>query len=362
MQRSLRRLSALNMIDRAINSSLDLRVTLNVFLSQVTTQLQVDAVDILLLNVHTNQLEYTAGKGFRGKAIESLQLNLGDEYAGQVALNRQPISIPDLAADAGSFAKFGLIRDEDFASYFCMPLLAKGHLKGVLEVFHRAPMNPDQEWMSFLESLAEQATIAIDNAQLFDDMQRSNVDLALAYEATIEGWSHALDLRDKETEGHTQRAVELTLQLAQLLGVKEENLLHIRRGALLHDIGKMGVSDAVLLKPGPLSEEERAHMRKHPQYALELLSPIGYLRPAIDIPYAHHEKWDGTGYPRGLKGEEIPFAARIFAVVDVWDALISDRPYRKAWSKNEALKYIREQSGAHFDPQVVNAFLTLIAQ
>jgi putative nucleotidyltransferase with HDIG domain len=236
-------------------------------------------------------------------------------------------------------------------------LIAKGQVKGVLEIFHRAPLHPDEEWLEFLETLAGQAAVTIDNAELFTDLQRSNMELALAYDATIEGWSRALDLRDKETEGHTQRVTEMAERLARALGMSEEELVHMRRGALLHDIGKMGISDTILLKPGSLTDEEWETMRQHPEYAYNLLSPISYLRPALDIPYCHHEKWDGTGYPRGLKGEEIPLAARIFAVVDVWDALRSDRPYRKAWSEEKARAYIREQAGKYFDPRVVEVFL-----
>jgi len=169
----------------------------------------------------------------------------------------------------------------------------------------------------------------------------------------------ALELRDNETAGHTQRVTDLTVRLARAMGMNHEEVAHIRRGALLHDIGKMGIPDAILGKPGPLSDDEWDIMRRHPVYAYELLSRILHLRPALDIPYCHHEKWDGTGYPRGLKGEQIPLAAQIFAVVDVWDALRSDRSYRPAWTEERAREYIREQSGKHFDPTVVDAFFTL---
>jgi putative nucleotidyltransferase with HDIG domain len=185
------------------------------------------------------------------------------------------------------------------------------------------------------------------------------LELIIAYDATIEGWARAMDLRDKETENHTRRVTEMTLSLAKALGIKDNETLHIRRGALLHDIGKMGVPDNILLKEGKLTEEEWILMRRHPQFAYEMLQPIKYLRQSLDIPYCHHEKWDGTGYPRGLKREQIPLAARIFAVVDVWDALTSDRPYRKGWSKQKALNHIREQSGKQFDPKVVDAFLEI---
>ena len=190
----------------------------------------------------------------------------------------------------------------------------------------------------------------------------ANNQLLFAYEATIEGWSHAMDLRDKETEGHSRRVTELTLQLAKEFGMSDDELLHIRRGALLHDMGKLGIPDSILHKPSTLSDEEWAVMRKHPQFAYDMLYSIEYLRPALDIPYCHHEKWDGSGYPRGLKNDEIPLSARLFAIVDVWDALTSNRPYRSAWTQEEALSYIQEQSGKHFDPQVVDMFLKMIKQ
>ncbi len=185
-------------------------------------------------------------------------------------------------------------------------------------------------------------------------------DLEEAYDATLKGWTLALDLRDKETEGHSQRVVALTVQLARQFEVEVEALKHIRRGALLHDIGKIGIPDSILQKPGPLTDEEWAVMRQHPIFARDMLESIAYLRPVLDIPFSHHEKWDGTGYPLGLKADEIPFAARLFSVVDVWDALTSDRPYRPAWKKEKVIAHLREQSGKHFDPHAVEAFLTLI--
>lgn len=183
-----------------------------------------------------------------------------------------------------------------------------------------------------------------------------------AYEATIEGWSRAMDLRDRETEGHSQRVTELTLRLAKAFGMDDARLVDIRHGALLHDMGKIGIPDSILHKPAALNEEEWKIMRQHPQFAYEMLYSVEYLRGALDIPLCHHEKWDGSGYPRGLKGEEIPLAARIFAVADVWDALTSDRPYRAAWKKEEALDFIRAQSGQHFDPQVVDLFFKVIKE
>lgn len=191
-------------------------------------------------------------------------------------------------------------------------------------------------------------------------LQEAHSQLLGAYEATIEGWSRAMDLRDRETEGHSQRVTEVTLRLAMASGMDTQELVHVRRGALLHDMGKLGVPDSILHKPDTFTDEEWAIMRKHPQLAYDMLSPVEYLRPALDIPYCHHEKWDGSGYPRGLKGEEIPLAARLFTVIDVWDALTSDRPYRRAWTNENALAYIKEQSGKHFDPESVNLFFKVI--
>ncbi len=356
--RQLERLAALRSIEMAISSSLDLRVTLSVILDQVTAQLQVDAADVLLLDQASQTLEYAASRGFRSTAITQSRLRLGEGYAGRAALHRRLVTISNLdESDADLRAR--MLQEEDFVSYYVAPLIAKGQVKGVLEILHRAPLNPDQGWLEFLHALVGQAAIAIDNATLFDDLQRSNTELLLAYNATIEGWSHALDLRDNETEGHTLRVTEMTMRLARAMGYGESQLVHLRRGALLHDIGKMGIPDRVLLKPGPLTDDEWELMRRHPVYAFKWLSPIVFLQPALDIPYCHHERWNGRGYPRGLRAEEIPMPARIFAVVDVWDALTSDRPYRRAWPVERVRKYLDRHSSLQFDPRIVEAFLDL---
>ena len=240
-----------------------------------------------------------------------------------------------------------------------VPMLAEGKVIGVMVVQSYTINRFSPADAELLGIAGNAAAVAIENTQLFEDLKRSNAELALAYDATIEGWSRALDLRDRETEGHTRRVTAMTVRLARVMGMSDEELVHIRRGALLHDIGKMGVPDTILLKAGPLTGDEWAIMQKHPEYAYEMLSPIAYLDLALSIPYCHHEKWDGTGYPRGLKEEQIPLAARIFAVADVWDALRSNRPYRKQLPREQVIEHIRQEAGTHFDPKVADAFLKM---
>ena len=359
IQRQLEHLTALSGIDRVISANFDLKLSLSEILNHVTKELGVDAADILILNSGLHMLEFAAERGFRSKAIRKRQVHLGEGYAGRAAREHQLVQIPNIQDEPDSLFLTTLLAGEDFVCYYGVPLIIKGQVKGVLEVFHRAALKPDSEWFDFLNTLAGQAAIAVEIATLFESLQHSNSELFMAYDATIQGWSQALDLRDKETEGHSQRVTNLTVELARVFGVSEADLVQVRWGALLHDIGKMGVPDGILLKPGPLTDEEWVLMKNHPTLAYEMLSPIGYLRLALDIPYCHHEKWDGSGYPRGLKGAQIPLVARIFAVVDVWDALRSDRPYRPAWADERIREHIRSSSGTHFDPQVVDAFIRL---
>ncbi len=362
LQLQLRRLSALQNINIAIAATIDLQIPLLLLLEQVVNELKVDAADVLLLNPSSQCLEYVAARGFRTDALKYTRLPLGHGLAGKAAVEKNTIYIKDLAQISTTLSQSPLIIQEKFVSYFGAPLIAKGQMKGVLEVFHRSSLKPNKEWLDFLNTLTSETAIAVDNAQLFKDLEQSNINLSEAYETTLEGWASTLELRDRETEGHSKRVTDLTLKLAQKLGVKEKDLIHIHRGTLLHDIGKMGIPDKILFKEGPLSKEEWKIMHQHPIFAFQMLSNIPFLKPAMDIPYCHHEKWDGTGYPRGLKGKAIPIAARIFAIVDVWDALLSDRPYRKAWQKEEVITYIQDQAGKHFDPKVVDAFMQIIGE
>jgi PAS domain S-box-containing protein len=360
-QEQIHRLTTLRDIDSAIASSTDLRVTLNILMDHTLKHLKADAVDILLYHPELQSLTFLTSAGFHSPAPSRPLVRLGEGLAGQVVMKGSVEYIPDLQK-SNEARRDPMLAREGFVTYFGVPLIVKGQAKGVFEVFIRSIFSPTTDWMQFLHTLAGQAAIAVDNSQLFDNLQRSNQEITQAYDTTLEGWARALELRDRETEGHTRRVTDLTMQLARYMGVADDELVNMYRGVLLHDIGKMGVPDQILRKTGALNESEWVEMRKHPEYAFNLLAPIPYLRPALDIPYCHHEHWDGSGYPRGLKGEQIPLPARVFAIVDIWDALLSDRPYRKAWPQEKVLQYIRNISGTILDPMVVQAFLQMLAE
>jgi PAS domain S-box-containing protein/putative nucleotidyltransferase with HDIG domain len=354
IKKQLQRLNGLHKIDISISGSLELSIILEEILNQCMQQLNVDAVRILSFNTATNTLEIQARRGFKNSSRRADPIGQ-QEFSMRVIKKRENLFLPNIADEKSNIPKE--FDSEGFQAYFGALIYSKGLVKGVLEVFKRETFRPDQEWENFLVILAGQAAISIESIEQYEKLIRLNDELRLAYERTLEGWSSALDLRDKDTEGHTLRVTQLTLQLAKEFKLSEEELIHIRRGALLHDIGKMGIPDSILHKPGPLLPEERKVIEQHPIFAFNLISPIKFLIPALEIPYCHHEKWDGSGYPRGLKAQQIPLAARIFAVIDVWDALRSDRQYRKAWSEEETIDYIKNESGKHFDPHVVDVFL-----
>jgi len=361
-EQQIRQLTILRDIDSAISSSFDLRVTLNLVIGHIIRELGVDAAAILLYNPGNQSLSLFTSSGLTLKRNSSLSyVRIGESLAGQVALQRKYLHIPNLN-DATSNCDYLNHLEESFTSYLGFPLIGKGQIKGVMEIYTKNEIDPSLDSLNFLQTLAGQAAIAIDNVQMFKTLQRSNQELMLAYDITLEGWGRALELRDKETKGHTNRVVELTLELARRMGISGEELTHLMRGTLLHDIGKLGVPDSILQKPGPLTEAEWKVMRQHPQYAYDMIYPIVYLRPALEIPYCHHERWDGSGYPRGLKGENIPLVARIFAVIDIWDALLYERVYRKAWPEEKVLEYLKNTAGIELDPTIVKTFLELLEE
>jgi PAS domain S-box-containing protein/putative nucleotidyltransferase with HDIG domain len=364
--KSLKMLTALNRVATAINQTLESRPVLDLLLEEIHERLPVLASRIFIYDPVEQALNFAGGSLPDAALIKWDGLEYGP--TGRVARERRALLIPDLRSATGLNPYLAAHYAENSGAvelpfgYYGVPLIAKGQVKGVLEIYYNGRVGEEPDVKNFIDTLAGQAATAIDNAELLDHLRRTNAELVSAYDSTIEGWSHAMDLRDKETEGHTQRVTGLTLALAREMGLYGEDLVHMRRGALLHDIGKMGIPDPILLKPGPLTDEEWAIMKTHPQLAFDLLEPIPFLRDALDIPYNHHERWDGTGYPRGLKGKAIPRAARIFAVVDVWDALSSDRPYRKKWTPDRVYAHIAQESGTHFDPQVVEVFLEILKE
>jgi putative nucleotidyltransferase with HDIG domain len=353
-----RQVRALVGVGSVINSSLGLKRVLEEVMDRLIGLMHAER-GFLMLRESTGELTVQIARGMDQVDLNEEAFAISMTVVNQVVEQGEAILTTN-AQDDPRFGQQHSVTIYHLLSILCVPLILKNDLIGVIYVDNRVHSGLFQKGdLNLISAFANQAAVAIDNARLFDGLQESNKELQIAYQATLEGWVRALDLRDKETEDHTKRVTAMTEQLAKAMGVKDEYLVHIRRGALLHDIGKMAIPDGILLKPGGLTAEERLLIQQHPVFAHEMLSPIKFLKPALEIPYCHHEKWDGSGYPRGLKGEEIPFSARIFAVVDVWDALTSNRPYRKAMSPAEVRKHIRADSGSHFDPQVVNAFLEL---
>jgi putative nucleotidyltransferase with HDIG domain len=351
-------LGALMGIGRAINSSLGLKRVLEEVMDTLIELMRAER-GFLMLRESNGELSVRIARGIAHMNLEEDTLRVSRTIVRKVVDSGEPILTTN-AQDDPRFEGQLSVAAFQLRSILCAPLKIKNELIGVIYVDNRARSGIFQAHdLNMIKAFANQAAMAVDNAQLFDNLQAKNRELEDAYQATLEGWVQALDMRDKETEGHTQRVTILTQRLARVMGVDGDQLLHITRGALLHDIGKMAIPDGILLKPGKLTDEERALIQKHPIFAYDLLKRIDFLLPAIDIPYCHHEKWDGSGYPRGLRGAEIPFSARIFPVIDVYDALVSDRPYRKGWSPEEVRAHICAGAGRHFDPLVVDAFMSL---
>jgi len=359
-EKLVEKLTTLNRIEKTILENLSLPTTLDILVEKLVRELDVDAADILYFHPTLKTLKLIAQTGFRQNVLQNTDLEIGEGHAGTAAQSQNTIYIPDLSQEETKLTRSLEFAAEQFVSYFGVPLLAKGKLVGVMEIFHRSPLDPDQQRLDLFEMVAGLAAIAIDHQNLQKDLERSRTEIIKGFDAIIEGWAQALELRGIESPGHAQRAVDLTLRLAGELGLSGDILVELRRGVLLHDIGKMGIPDQILKKGKELTKEEWKMVGRHPIDAFDLLGKIDALKSARDIPLYHHERWDGEGYPQGLKGDKIPFQARIFAIVDVWDALLTDRPYRDAWPRDKAVAHIKEQAGKHFDPRVVNAFIKII--
>ncbi len=352
----IQRLSILHEIDLAVSASLSISITLDLILDQIVSQIGIQAADVLLYNPQNHWLDYGAGRGFRDKKVRRTRFRLGQSLPGRAVLEHGSIMKDDIQQDI-NFIQGHFLEEEKFATYFAIPLITKGQVKGVLELFHHEPVATDPELRDFFKSLAAQAAIAMENSDLFQDLKRSNLEITRAYDAVIELWAFSLEKRENAREGHGKRTMEMTVHLARAMDIGDAQLIHIRRGALLHDIGSIVVPESILNKTGALTEEEQKIIRRHSIEGQNLLQQIDFLAPAMDIPSYHHEHWDGSGYPKGLKGEQIPLPARIFAVVDLWDALTSDRVYRKRWPQDDAIQFIQMNSGIFFDPAVVDVFI-----
>jgi putative nucleotidyltransferase with HDIG domain len=369
LERGLRQMSILRNIDQAITTHADYSSMASAILGDVVSPGEVDAAVLFIPNLPAvgrmrgtgplGLLRMVGMAGLPESAVDSSLINWQTMMAIQVYQTLKPLFIHDICQENHPGAET-LHRVTGFKICAVLPLISRKQIKGVFEFFLRQSDEEDNDWQTFLQSLALQTAIGFDHVEMLENLKRSNRELALAYDETIKGWALALELREKEDCGHAERVSTLSVRLAAALSFSGETLDNIRRGAFLHDIGKMAVPDNVLYKTGPLNMQEWDVMRKHPTEGYRVLSGIEYLRPALDIVYNHHEKWDGSGYPRGIKGEEIPFSARIFAVVDVWDAITNDRPYRPAWPLDQARVYMQEQAGKYFDPRVVDVFLRIV--
>ena len=343
-------------ISRILQSSLDVRDGMPNVLKTLAEVLEADAIITLQFDPRAHRFKLLMTHGLDSGALAKLNFHHDLGMAGR-SLDGRMAWIEDLHSPARTVNQISPLREEGFRSYLALPLIRNGNLIGALEIAWRSPQYSDTWDVGFLERIAEQIAFVMERTNVLNDYREINTELTVRYNAMIEGLSRALELRDLETEGHTRRVSRLTMRLVEYMGIAADQWDAIRQGALLHDIGKIGIPDAILLKPGSLTPRERQVMEQHVVYGYNILAPITSLRPVLDITLYHHEHWDGSGYPYGLKGENIPLVARIFAFVDVFDALTSDRPYRMAWSRTQALEYIQEQSGRWFDPHIVVRFI-----
>lgn len=358
-QNGSRELPAEQFISRSLQASLDVRDPLPAILKTLAHELRADAITVLRYNTISQRYEMLMSHGLDATVLAKLNLFFETGLGGKAVEKRQPIWIDDLQKPLRSHRPINCLDEVGFRGYLAMPLIGHNDLIGALEIVWRLPQ-PAQMWNDdFLTRMAEQIAFAFERSAILKDLRLQNEELTIRYNAVIEGLSRTLELRDLETVGHTRRVSQLTMRLVEHMQIPPDQWDAIRQGALLHDIGKLGIPDAILLKPGSLTPSERKVMQQHAIYGYNILAPIINLRQTLDIARYHHERWDGKGYPYGLVGEQIPLVARLFAVVDVFDALTSDRPYRSAWTHSKTLAYIKEQSGHLFDPEVVEFFLEI---
>ena len=349
-------------ICRILQASLDVQDPLPDVLVLLASTVKADAITALRYNLPLQRFDLLAAHGLNAREIAKLKLYFETGPVGRVAEERQTIWIEDMLAAKPGTHPISQLTEEGFRSYLALPLIGHNDFLGILEIVWRKTPEIQTLDTGFLTRVAEQISFTMERSSIVKDLRHSNEGLSSAYNAMVEGLSRALELRDIETEGHTRRVSVLMMRFGEHMQIPSAQWDAIKQGALLHDIGKLGIPDAILLKPGSLTQREREVMQQHAMYGYRILAPIINLRQTLDIALYHHERWDGSGYPYGLKGEQIPLVARLFAVADVFDALTSDRPYRSAWSHSQAVEYLREQSGRLFDPKIVELFLEIVDQ
>lgn len=347
-------------IYKILQSNLDIKNTMPVALEILAGALKADAIIAYSHHPSKQQFETCLTYGLTSAVQEKLPHYLNSDMAGKSFINGSlPTWVEDLLETPPGSHPINGLGNMGFRGYLALPLIAHHDLKGALEIFWQTTCAEKTYQSGFLKRVSEQFAFAMEHDSMLKDLENNNQFLVSRYNVIIEGLSRTLELRDLETDGHSQRVSQLTMQLAEHMRIPQDQWDDIRRGALLHDIGKIGIPDAILLKPGSLTEQERRMMQLHVVYAYNILSPTTTSRITLDIIHYHHEHWNGKGYPDGLKGLQIPLAARLFSVIDVFDALTSDRPYRPAWSRSHALSYLKDQAGIQFDPLVIKSFLEI---
>ena len=346
----MQKLESLRNIDTFILERTSIEKTLNLVCAISVDLLKVDGA-VIVTKCNDSRIAHGSFLQFGSIIEDFFNREIESEIANMERLAESQLSINEFIQSI-QIDSFDIITNKTIYTSV-LPIFVNKNICGYFKIFSCNPLLENPEIRGFFLTLAGQASLALENSTLIGD-------LTTAYDETIAGWSKALELKDKETKGHSDRVTELAVELAQKANYPDERMVHFRRGVLLHDIGKMGVPDEILLKPGKLTEEDWMIMKDHPKYAYDLLSKIPYLKEALEIPYGHHERWDGSGYPLGLQGESIPLSARIFAIVDVWDALSTERPYKKAWASDDVRNYLKSMKAIHFDPQLVDLFLDIL--
>ncbi len=353
----LHRLMVLQAIDLTISRSADLQLSLDLLLGEITSRLHIDAADVLVIDPDTDEPRRMASRGFTTDFLAHSDASAVHDWTGRALLERRIAHVEGVTRQRLPSGIQPIMNVEGFISYYGLPLISGGKILGVMELFQRTAMANDREWIDYLDGLAAHVAFALEKESLTQDLRRSNQELMRAADEIVANWSRTLVARGHETPEQAARLTEMAVRLGKLAGLYPCQLNHLRRGAALHDVGNLGLPDSILLKQEPLTADEWGVIRTHPLCAYDLMSAVPGLMKAVDIPFCHHERWDGSGYPRGLKGDEIPIAAQVFSVVDAYDALTSDRPYRKRWPPEKAADYIRAEAGKSFSPAIVETFL-----